>query len=183
MTIRQETITALRSGTVCVEDLNIYFIGDERNRIVHLTFDLAGHQKAREKIVSLNSKVDFINDMEIGKLVEDAVARYMGGKTRHVHLQAGTLLSGHATDFQKLVWKQISRIGYGSTRSYGDIARNLGNFKLSRAVGQACHANPLALVVPCHRVVGADNLGGFAGGIAIKSRLLALERRLSGAER
>ena len=114
--------------------------------------------------------------------VEQEVNRYVKGGTRQLHLQAGTLLSERATDFQKKVWQQIGRISYGSTRTYGDLARSLGNFRLARAVGQACHANPLALLVPCHRVIGANSLGDFAGGVAIKSRLLALERRFSGAE-
>jgi len=180
MSTPQETIILLQSGSVFVKDLSIFFIGDERNRIVHLTFDLDGHHRARKKIVSLSSKVGFMKNRELDKLVEEAVARYMEGDSRQVHLQTGTLLCGQGTDFQKQVWQQISRIDYGSTRTYGDIARSLGNFRLARAVGQACHANPLALLVPCHRVIAADGLGGFAGGLAIKSRLLALERRFNG---
>lgn len=179
MAIGQETITAFLLGAVIIDDLKIFYISDERNRIVHLTFDLNGHHKARKMIRSRNSNVVFREDVGLAKQVEQAVGRYLKGNTRQLHLQTGTLLSGQATDFQKKVWQQISRIGYGSTRTYGDIARSLGNFKLARAVGQACHANPLALLVPCHRVIGADNLGGFAGGVSIKSRLLALERRFS----
>jgi methylated-DNA-[protein]-cysteine S-methyltransferase len=183
MGIRQETITTFLSGTVLVDDLKIYFISDGRNRIVHLTFADDGHYRAMKMLASRNSKVVFSADEGMGNLVEQAVGRYLEGNARHLHLQTGTQLSGQATDFQKQVWLQISRIAYGSTRTYGDIARSLGNFKLARAVGQACHANPLALLVPCHRVIGSDHLGGFAGGIAIKNRLLAVERRFSGAER
>lgn len=176
MGIRQETITTFLSGTVLVDDLNVYFISDERNRIVHLTFAHDGHHKARKMIASRHSKVVFTEDKGIGNLVEQAVGRYLAGNTRHLQLHTGTQLSGQATDFQKQVWQRISRIAYGRTRTYGDLARSLGNSKLARAVGQACHANPLALFVPCHRVVGASDLGGFAGGVTIKSRLLGVER-------
>jgi len=179
----QETIPTFQTGAVAVDDLKLYFISDTRDRIVHLTFDRDGHHRARKKIASLASEAVFREDKGMTKNVEQEVTRYVKGGARQLHLQAGTLLSGLATDFTKKVWQQIGRISYGSTRTYGDIARSLGNFRLARAVGQACHANPLALLVPCHRVIAAVSLGGFAGGVAIKSRSLALERRFSGAGR
>jgi methylated-DNA-[protein]-cysteine S-methyltransferase len=183
MVIRQETITKFISGAVMVDDIIVYFISDDRNHIVHLSFAHDRHHKAKKELVSLCTGVVFTEDKGGSNQVEQAIGRYMEGKTSHLDLQAGPLFSGRATDFQKQVWQRINRIPYGSTRTYGDLARSLGNGKLARAVGQACHANPLALLVPCHRVIGADNLGGFAGGVSIKSRLLALERRFSGAER
>jgi methylated-DNA-[protein]-cysteine S-methyltransferase len=179
----QETITTFQTGAVVVGEMKLYFISDVRDRIVHLTFDQDGHHRARKKIASLASEAVFREDEGITNNVEQEVNRYVKGSTRQLHLQAGTLLAARATDFQKKVWQQIGRISYGSTRTYGDIARKLGSYRLARAVGQACHANPLALLVPCHRVIGANSIGGFAGGVAIKSRLLALERRFSGAER
>ena len=178
----QETILTFHTGAVAVDGLKLYFISDARDRIVHLTFDQHGHHRARKKIASLINDVVFREDKRITNNVGQEVNRYVKGSTRQLHLQTGTLLAERATDFQKKVWQQIGRISYGSTRTYGDIARKLGNLRLARAVGQACHANPLALLVPCHRVIGAASLGGFAGGVAIKSRLLALERRFSGAE-
>lgn len=66
-------------------------------------------------------------------------------------------------------------IPYGETRSYGEIAAACGNRKAARAVGQAVHRNPLPIIVPCHRVVGASNLGGYAGGLTVKRFLLRLE--------
>jgi len=82
------------------------------------------------------------------------------------------------TPFQKLVWQELSRIPYGETISYGELARRIGNPSASRAVGLANGKNPLPIVVPCHRVIGANGaLTGFGGGIARKEALLALERR------
>ena len=182
MATGQDTISTFQTGAIVVDELKLYFISDARNRIVHLTFDQDGHHWARKKIASLTSAPVFKVDKGMTHNVAQEVKRYVKGSTRQLHLQAGTLLSERATDFQKKVWQQIGRISYGNTRTYGDIARSLGNFRLARAVGQACHANPLALLVPCHRVIGAISLGGFAGGVAIKGRLLSLERRCSGAE-
>ena len=81
------------------------------------------------------------------------------------------------TDFQLRVWERLRGTGYAETTTYGAIATLLGNPDASQAVGQAVGANPLAIVVPCHRVVGADGaLLGYAGGIERKAALLALEQ-------
>lgn len=85
-------------------------------------------------------------------------------------------LSLHGTDFQHQVWNIIHRIPYGQTMSYGEIATMLGSPAKARAVGGAAHANPLPLVIPCHRVIGANgSLTGFACGIEMKQQLLNLE--------
>jgi methylated-DNA-[protein]-cysteine S-methyltransferase len=82
------------------------------------------------------------------------------------------------TDFQRAVWRQLSAIPFGETRSYADIARALGQPTATRAVGAANGRNPISIVVPCHRVVGSDGtLTGFAGGLEAKRTLLALEGR------
>jgi methylated-DNA-[protein]-cysteine S-methyltransferase len=79
---------------------------------------------------------------------------------------------------QMAVWELISAIPYGTTRSYGDLARDLGDRTLAQAVGTACGRNPLPVLVPCHRVVGADgSLVGFGGGLDRKRFLLDLEHR------
>jgi len=81
------------------------------------------------------------------------------------------------TEFQQQVWQQLLQIPFGDTCSYSDIANRLDNPKASRAVGAANGANPLPIVVPCHRVIGANGkLTGFSGGLAIKDWLLAHER-------
>ena len=81
------------------------------------------------------------------------------------------------TEFQIKVWDELQRIPYGKTVSYGELATRTGNAKASRAVAQACHNNPVGIVVPCHRVINADgSLGGYAPGPDMKQRLLNLER-------
>ena len=81
----------------------------------------------------------------------------------------------HGTPFQLEVWREMLRIPAGKTRSYGDVARNIGRPTAFRAVAQACGANPIPVVVPCHRVVSSDGLGGYTGGIEKKIALLRNE--------
>lgn len=84
------------------------------------------------------------------------------------------------TRFQLRVWNEIRKIPYGQTETYGNIAKALGDVRLSRAVGRAVGTNPVPLIIPCHRVVGTrDRLGGYLGGPAVKKRLLELEREAS----
>jgi methylated-DNA-[protein]-cysteine S-methyltransferase len=83
----------------------------------------------------------------------------------------------HGTPFQRTVWEQLRKIPYGETRSYGELAHELGNPKASRAVGLANGRNPVGIIVPCHRVVGADgSLTGYGGGLERKQQLLDFER-------
>lgn len=82
------------------------------------------------------------------------------------------------TDFQMRVWALLREIPYGRTVSYGEIARRLGNPQAARAVGLANNRNPICIMIPCHRVIGANgNLVGYGGGLPIKSALLELEKR------
>ena len=86
-------------------------------------------------------------------------------------------LDPRGTAFQRLVWDAVAAIPHGQTRSYQQIARAIGRDRAVRAVGAANGANPLPIVIPCHRVIGADgSLTGYGGGLAMKRRLLALER-------
>ena len=80
------------------------------------------------------------------------------------------------TPFQMAVWQELQRIPYGSTRTYGEVAQSLGKRSAARAVGMANHDNPVAVVIPCHRVVGSNgSLTGYAGGLHLKQQLLSLE--------
>jgi len=97
---------------------------------------------------------------------------------------AGTLetfdlpLAPEGTPFQLGVWKHLCDIPYGETISYGELARRIGNPNASRAVGLANGANPIPIVIPCHRVIGSNGkLTGYGGGLPLKETLLALERR------
>jgi methylated-DNA-[protein]-cysteine S-methyltransferase len=81
------------------------------------------------------------------------------------------------TEFQLSVWKELRKIPYGETRTYGELAKTIGNPKAMRAVGLANGQNPIPIIVPCHRVIGSDgSLTGFGGGIENKKKLLELER-------
>jgi methylated-DNA-[protein]-cysteine S-methyltransferase len=87
-------------------------------------------------------------------------------------------LAPEGTEFQKCVWRKLLAIPYGQTISYGELARQIGNPKASRAVGAANGQNPIPILIPCHRVIGANGkLTGFGGGLPIKEALLALEAR------
>ncbi|WP_327342796.1 methylated-DNA--[protein]-cysteine S-methyltransferase [Streptomyces europaeiscabiei] len=98
---------------------------------------------------------------------------YFAGELKEFTLE----LRLHGTPFQRLVWEQLTRIPYGETRSYGDLAGALGNPKASRAVGLANGRNPVGIIVPCHRVVGSDgSLTGYGGGVERKQRLLDFEQ-------
>ena len=88
----------------------------------------------------------------------------------------GLPLDLRGTEFRQRCWQELLRIPYGETRSYGEIARAVGNPSGFRAVGQANHFNPVAIIVPCHRVLASDRrLGGYGGGLNVKALLLRLE--------
>lgn len=82
---------------------------------------------------------------------------------------------GGATTFQRAVWRALRRIPHGQTRTYAQIARSIGRPKACRAVGTACGSNPLPLLIPCHRAVACNGLGGFSAGLGWKKFLLDLE--------
>jgi methylated-DNA-[protein]-cysteine S-methyltransferase len=97
---------------------------------------------------------------------------YFAGKRREFNLP----LDLHGTEFQQRCWDELLRIPYGESRSYAEIARAVGSPHGFRAVGQANHHNPVAIVVPCHRVLaGGRALGGYGGGLSTKAFLLRLE--------
>ena len=98
---------------------------------------------------------------------------YFRGERREFDLP----LAPQGTEFQQRVWRRLREIEYGTTTTYGALAQELGNPNASRAVGLANGSNPIPIVIPCHRVIGANGtLTGFGGGLPIKSALLALER-------
>ena len=104
------------------------------------------------------------------------LADYFAGQRRAFYVP----LDLRGTDFQKRCWRELLKIPYGETRSYADIARAIGNPAAVRAVGLANGQNPIAIVVPCHRVIGSDgSLTGYGGGLEVKRQLLELEGALS----
>jgi len=105
------------------------------------------------------------------------LTNYLSGKSSGLEWPEGDYLLRKGSPFQRATWRHIAAIPYGETCCYGEIALHLGGGKYTRAVGGACNANPLALLVPCHRVVARKGLGGFAADTAIKEKLLQLETR------
>jgi methylated-DNA-[protein]-cysteine S-methyltransferase len=105
--------------------------------------------------------------------VVSQLGEYFGGERRRFDLP----LAPEGTPFQLRVWDALREIPYGETISYGELASRIGQRSASRAVGLANGSNPLPIVIPCHRVIGSNGkLTGYGGGVAIKERLLALER-------
>jgi len=145
---------------------------DTRGTLVYLGF---GERDPRSRLLEAL-------DPEAGALALDpavlAPARrqleaYFRGELRQFDLP----IAPRGTPFQLRVWAELLRIPYGATISYGELARRLGDPKLTRAVGAANGANPISIIVPCHRVIGADgSLTGYGGGLEVKRGLLALER-------
>lgn len=127
------------------------------------------------------------NRVRLGELLRDdehpllqqtalQLGEYFAGQRRDFELE----LDSAGTAFQREVWSALLTIPFGETRSYGDIARQIGKPSAVRAVGAANGRNPLLIIAPCHRVIGASgSLTGFAGGLQAKQFLLALEGRQS----
>lgn len=130
------------------------------------------------------TKLDFINkdvqeeileknETELLRETIKQLKEYLDGKRTLFDLP----LEPKGTEFQKKVWNALKEIPYGETRSYGEIAKIIGNEKAARAVGMANNKNPIAIIVPCHRVIGANGkLVGYAGGLDLKEKLLDLEK-------
>jgi methylated-DNA-[protein]-cysteine S-methyltransferase len=109
--------------------------------------------------------------------VRRQVAEYSQGKRQVFELE----LNAEGPEFDKRVWRALSDIPFGRTTSYGAVAKTIGQPDAARAVGAANGANPIALIVPCHRVIGSDgSLTGFGGGLPLKRRLLEHEARVCG---
>lgn len=119
-----------------------------------------------------------LTDSSVSKLFHwtQQILEYLAGKLRDWSLP----IDMQGTPFQQEVWEALRQIPYGETRTYAQLARNIGKPAAVRAVANACGANPLAIVIPCHRVIGSDGqLTGFRWGIERKAALLQLERVLA----
>jgi methylated-DNA-[protein]-cysteine S-methyltransferase len=117
-------------------------------------------------------RIDWNESVGAAKKVRQELEEYFAGKRREFTVP----LDLRGTDFQRQCWEELLRIPYGQTRSYAEIARAVGRPTAYRAVGQSNHRNPVAIVVPCHRVLaGGKALGGYGGGLPTKAFLLRLE--------
>ena len=118
---------------------------------------------------------DWIYNEKIFLKAIDQLDAYFKGELTKFDIE----LNIQGTDFQKKVWKELVKIPYGETLSYGELAKRIGNPKASRAVGMANGKNPISIIVPCHRVIGKNgSLTGFGGGLDAKKTLLDLEKRI-----
>jgi len=116
-------------------------------------------------------------DAEPFEVAREQLRRYFDGGLTEFDLP----LNPQGTEFQRAVWRQLCGIPFGATISYAELASRVGNPKASRAVGMANSRNPISIIVPCHRVIGADNsLTGYAGGLDRKRSLLEHEARVRG---
>ena len=130
-----------------------------------------------DRIVSLDISEEEGIDEETPLLIKAKLQldEYFQNKRTNFDLPLET----EGTVFQKTVWNELRKIPYGKTTSYKNIASKIGNKNATRAVGGACGANPIMILIPCHRVIGANgNLTGFAGGLSIKEKLLDLEKQM-----
>jgi len=117
---------------------------------------------------------DWVENKKPLKKVLRQLEAYFAGKLKAFSLD----ICLNVTPFQKKVLTALCRVPYGETISYGQLAKNIGNPKASRAVGQANARNPIPIVIPCHRVIGSSGkLTGFGGGVAVKQTLLDLEQQ------
>jgi methylated-DNA-[protein]-cysteine S-methyltransferase len=139
---------------------------------------LAGDEAGLRSVSFLNSnradvvREDWVADSVALRDVERQLRDYFAGELREFDLE----LAPTGTEFQLRVWRQLRAIPYGETISYGELAKRVGNAQASRAVGLANGCNPIAIIVPCHRVIGSDgSLTGFGGGLRNKEILLELE--------
>ncbi|MGD1146365.1 MAG: methylated-DNA--[protein]-cysteine S-methyltransferase [Thermoanaerobaculaceae bacterium] len=111
--------------------------------------------------------------LDCARKAKAEILAYLSGNLRRFSVPF--VLEG--TSFQRDVWARLVAVPYGHTRTYGEIATELGNPRAARAVGAACRDNPVPILVPCHRVVGGNgSLGGFGGGVRMKQALLKLEQ-------
>lgn len=137
-------------------------IGEKDNRITHLLF--------KENPLPPGY---VIKETSILAEADRQLQDYFKGQRKEFNLD----LNPSGTEFMKKVWNSLRKIPYGETRSYKDIAISIGHDKAYRAVGLANNRNPIAIIIPCHRVIGANgNLVGYGGGLDIKTFLLELER-------
>lgn len=139
------------------------YLVEEQGQLVEIAFH---HLEKKEEMEEKNT--------ELLQEVKRQLEEYFSGRLQNFDLP----LKPKGTDFQKQVWKALLTIPYGETKSYGDIAKQIGKEKAVRAVGGANHVNPISIVIPCHRVIGKNgNLTGYGGGLEVKEKLLELERK------
>jgi methylated-DNA-[protein]-cysteine S-methyltransferase len=174
-------------STTVMSPVGPLFLAASERGLVALEFDarLPGQQTLRPNPRDLRTEnkpgqgpaVRFEESANALKAYTEQLQQYFAGKRRKFDFEVDL----RGTDFQVACWRALLTIPYGETRSYGDIARAVGRPQGFRAVGMANNRNPLAIVVPCHRVIASNGtLCGYGGGLDVKRKLLELEGALTG---
>ncbi|AEE95638.1 methylated-DNA--[protein]-cysteine S-methyltransferase [Mahella australiensis] len=154
-----------------IETKNIFFYETDIGRII-----IADNGDAIVAVSFGDTNMASHGDLNETPLIEEA-ARQIYQYLKKERCSFALPLSPKGTIFQQKVWAALQTIPYGETRSYKQVAEAIGQPKAFRAVGMACNKNPIAIIIPCHRVIGSNgSLTGYAGGVELKARLLQLER-------
>ncbi|MBE6949609.1 MAG: methylated-DNA--[protein]-cysteine S-methyltransferase [Ruminococcaceae bacterium] len=127
-----------------------------------------------KNITSLELNVEtcaYSDSREVFCVAKKQILEYFAGKRREFDIPIHPV----GTEFQLSVWEQVKNIPYGQVITYGDIAKAINRPNASRAVGNAVGANPLPIIIPCHRVVAANGIGGFSCGLELKRKLMSIE--------
>ncbi len=144
----------------------IILAGNDRG-LIHLHLNTGKGRRQFEISDTWHRNDAFFSD------ARNQIKEYVSRKRKQFDL----LIYPNGTDFQKQVWKELCKIGYGELKSYKEIAQSMRNENLARAVGMANSRNPIPLIIPCHRVIGVNgNLTGFAHGLDIKKQLIHFEQ-------
>lgn len=143
--------------------------------LFYIFLPVKGHEITETLLRKKLPKIDFLKDD--GRLRETVrqLGEYFQGKRKVFSVPVDL----RGTEFQKKVWKALAGVPFGKTESYGDIAKRIRRPKAARAVGAACGANPIPIIIPCHRIIGkGGSLTGFGGGVEMKKKLLKLEKSI-----
>ena len=146
-------------------------LGYTKDNVVKLEFNV-NPLSEKNFLNFLNSNFNKICKNEFKSEFSLVIESYLSGKTKDLNVPIKLI----GSDFNKCVWQELMKIPYGKLKTYGEIAKAIGNEKACRAVGNANNKNNIVLIVPCHRVIGSDNsLVGFAPGLEYKVELLKME--------
>jgi methylated-DNA-[protein]-cysteine S-methyltransferase len=156
-------------------DVGELILGSFRGKLCLLDFGYGEMRKTVDEKIKKGLNAEFVEqDDEVLAKTRKQVDEYLSGNRRVFDIPL--LMVG--TDFQKSVWSALSKVPYGATSTYSQIARDINNQRAVRAVGNAIGANPVSIIIPCHRIIGSDGeLVGYGGGLSIKERLLKLEQK------